>query len=76
MTATYREPESKKELYSLFNRDNCEGAFVWLMRGERRVTLPIEAMELNLHSEMLYLILEDEFQYDGQNFIYIYHRYR
>ena len=76
MTATYREPESKKELYSLFNRDNCEGAFVWLMRGERRVTLPIEAMELNLHSEMLYLILEDEFQYDGQNFIYIYHPFR
>ena len=76
MTGTYREPESKKELYSLFNRENCEGAFVWLMRGQRRVTIPIEAMELNLHSETLYLVLEEDYVFEGETFIYIYHPFR
>lgn len=76
MTAKYREPESKKELYSLFNRDNCEGAFIWMMDGEQRVTIPIEAMEINLHSETVNLILEKNFTIDNQPFVYIYHPFR
>ncbi len=76
MNETYRSPESKKELFSLFNREDCQGAFVWVMEGVRRKTYPIEGMELNLQSETLYLRLSDQFEFNGQPFIYIYHPFR
>lgn len=73
----YRSPESLKEIYSLFEREECEGAFIWQNKGVGiRNQIPVNRLELNRSSEIIYLSLAREFDFDPSYPIYIYHPFR
>lgn len=73
----YRSPENLKEVYSLFERENYVGAFIWQNHGLYRDRIFVQTLELKRSTDTLHLHLESSFTYDINNDdIYIYLPFR
>lgn len=74
----YTVPQSKKELFSLFQRDSNKGSFIWVQHPHTEVKqiFPIKDIKLHMDDETLEIHLEKEFENHNLPYIFIYHPFR